>query len=179
MVRLSWIVAAMAANTLAAAALASGMQTVDGRWEGSIDVLTMHLQIAVEFETQGGVVTAKIDIPQQGVSGMVLQNVSFEAQRVHFELPAGAVATFDGNQVGDSIGGTFTQSGVEGSFSLNRVADAAAVAAPSRYFLAPTTSSLPPRPAAPPSTQPSTRSSCRDFWNVSPDGYGHGGDSSA
>lgn len=47
--------------------------------------------------------------------------VRFDPPRVHSELPAGpGLAVFDGELGGDSIGGTFTQAGVAGTFWLRR-----------------------------------------------------------
>jgi len=98
-----------------------------GRWEGAISIMGSNLGIVVVFETAGEDLTARIDIPQQGAAGLALANVSYDDPEVHFELPATqGTAVFDGLRSSDSIGGTFTQAGYTGTFSLNRAGAPAA-----------------------------------------------------
>lgn len=93
-----------------------------GTWNGSISIQGQALNINVHFATAEEVLTAKIDIPQQGATGLPLQNVSYEAPKVHFELQAGpGLATFDGEMQEDgTISGTFAQAGIQGTFSLTK-----------------------------------------------------------
>jgi pimeloyl-ACP methyl ester carboxylesterase len=92
-----------------------------GRWEGAILVLGSELGIGVQFVRGADAWSATIDIPQQGAMGLPLRNVTVDPPRVHFELMGGpGLAVFDGALAGDSITGTFTQSGVEGTFHLAR-----------------------------------------------------------
>lgn len=91
-------------------------ESIEGYWEGSIQVLEAEIIITVDFETNE---KATIDIPQQGAKGLVLRNVSFEPPRVHFEIKeVGAV--FDGELKNGEISGEFEQSGVTGTFTLER-----------------------------------------------------------
>lgn len=95
---------------------------IDGKWEGVIDIMGTKLNIFVTFTSDEGKLSAKIDIPQQGAHNLVLTNVSHQNDSVHFELSAGgAPAIFDGTREGDEITGIFTQSGIRGSFYLNRM----------------------------------------------------------
>jgi pimeloyl-ACP methyl ester carboxylesterase len=97
-----------------------------GQWDGAIVVLGSELPINLHF-TDGDTLTATIDIPAQGAMGLPLRNVSREDRRVHFELMGGpGLAVFDGLVDGDSIAGTFEQSGVSGTFGLRRATEAAA-----------------------------------------------------
>lgn len=92
-----------------------------GHWEGSIDVMNQHIGMMIDFSQSGDSVTAAIDIPMQGATGLKLQKIRFEAPQIHFELPAGpTIAIFDGTHHGDSIAGAFTQAGFQGSFVLKR-----------------------------------------------------------
>lgn len=94
---------------------------IEGHWEGGISVMGKELDMMVDFNTAKDSLTASIDIPQQGASGLALVKVSYTAPKVHFELPAGpSVAVFDGALKGDSITGDFQQSGVAGTFHLVR-----------------------------------------------------------
>jgi len=127
--KLFWIIGAMVVNTIAAATILPQQQSIDGAWNGSLTVGPQTLRIAVRFTTGETGLRATIDIPQQGATGLQLQNVSYNDLRLYMELPAGpALAVFDGRQVGDSIGGAFTQSGLSGTFFLKRSSQAAAVA---------------------------------------------------
>lgn len=121
----------MVANTVAVATIVPEQASLDGRWTGAISVAGQVIPMTVRFTVgEAGALNAAIDI--QGATGLALQNVRSEPPRVHFELPAGAgLAVFDGQQAGDSIGGTFMQAGITGSFSLERSgADATATEAP-------------------------------------------------
>lgn len=93
-----------------------------GTWNGAITIQGQELTINVHFATEEDTLTAKIDIPQQGATGLPLQNVSYEAPKVHFELAAGpGLATFDGEiQEDGTISGTFKQAGYEGTFALKQ-----------------------------------------------------------
>ncbi len=95
---------------------------VVGPWEGTIDVAGVSLQMRVVFREAGGILTAAIDIPQQGASGLPLREVRIDGAAVHFVLPTGAApAVFDGTVGPDGIAGTFTQGPATGTFSLKRV----------------------------------------------------------
>ncbi len=127
--KLSWIIGAIVANTIVAATILPQQQSIDGAWNGSLTIGPQTLRITVRFTTSETGLRATIDIPQQGATGVQLQNVSYDDSRVYMELPAGpGLAVFDGRQVGDSIGGAFTQAGLSGTFFLKRSSQAAAMA---------------------------------------------------
>jgi len=127
--KLSWIIGAIVANTIVAATILPQQQSIDGAWNGSLTIGPQTIRITVHFTTGETGLRATIDIPQQGATGVQLQNVSYNDSRVHMELPAGpGLAVFDGRQVGDSIGGAFTQAGLGGTFFLKRSSQAAAMA---------------------------------------------------
>ena len=127
--KLSWIIGAIVANTIVAATILPQQQSIDGAWNGSLTVGPQTLRITVRFTTGETGLRATIDIPQQGANGLQLKNVSYDDTRVYMELPAGpTLAVFDGRHVGDSIGGTFTQAGLSGTFFLKRSSQAAAMA---------------------------------------------------
>lgn len=94
---------------------------IDTTWNGAIDIMGTKLGFAVKFTTTGSDLKAVMDIPEQGAMGIELDKVSFKNPKVHFELPAESrTAVFDGLYYGDSIGGTFSQSGINGRFQLTR-----------------------------------------------------------
>ena len=94
---------------------------IDGSWEGAIRIQGIELGIVVHFTTTDGALAATIDIPQQGASGVPLEEVRYEHPDVHFELaaPVGR-AVFDGKMDADSIAGDFSQAGQMATFSLRR-----------------------------------------------------------
>ena len=127
----------MLANTVAAATILPEQGSIAGDWDGAISVMGQTLPMSVHLATGDAGLGATIDI--QGATGLALQNVSYDDAMLHMELPAGpGVAVFDGQHVGDSIGGTFTQAGIAGTFFLKRgqaapAAPMAAAAAPVPY----------------------------------------------
>ncbi|MEO8514745.1 MAG: alpha/beta fold hydrolase, partial [Ignavibacteria bacterium] len=94
---------------------------IDTLWNGAIDIMGTKLGIGVKFITTGKDVRAVMDIPEQSAMGLELNKVSFKNPKVHFELPASnGTAIFEGLYYLDSIGGTFSQSGITGRFNLVR-----------------------------------------------------------
>ncbi|MCI0450250.1 MAG: alpha/beta hydrolase [Chlorobi bacterium] len=92
---------------------------IDTVWKGSIDIMGTEIGIIVKFKTEAGVLSAKIDIPEQNANALELSKVLFENPKVHFELEAGPrTAVFEGIYYVDSISGTFTQLGATGRFWL-------------------------------------------------------------
>ncbi len=94
---------------------------IDTSWNGAIDIMGTKLGIGVKFTTTGKEVHATMDIPEQNAMGLELEKVSFKNPKIYFELKAtNGTAIFDGLYYLDSIGGTFTQSGITGRFNLIR-----------------------------------------------------------
>ena len=100
--------------------------TVLGRWEGINTVGPNELGFMVICRDVNGLACA-LDVPDQGLSGQVLSNVSFESGRLHFELETTfGVAVWEGQLRGDVIEGDFSQAGVSGTFRLEWASPAAA-----------------------------------------------------
>ncbi len=94
---------------------------IDTSWNGAIDIMGTKLGIGVKFTTTGKELKAVMDIPEQNAMGLELNKVSFSNPKIHFELKAtNGTAVFEGLYYLDSIGGTFTQSGVTGRFNIVR-----------------------------------------------------------
>lgn len=101
----------------------AGSEGLEGHWKGAIELPGAALEIRVVFSGGSAGLSATIDIPQQGASGLPLQEVRREGASVHFELAAGpGLATFEGKLQGNDIEGTFMQAGVSASFHLRRAA---------------------------------------------------------
>lgn len=90
-----------------------------GRWDGAIEFPRSSLGVSVELQQKGGW-GGTIDIPAQRTTGAPLQ-VQVEGQSITFvvaDVPG--EPTFDGTLSGDTIEGTFSQSGQSTSFTLTR-----------------------------------------------------------
>ncbi|HKC66407.1 MAG TPA: alpha/beta fold hydrolase [Pyrinomonadaceae bacterium] len=81
---------------------------IDGYWEGVGKLPGDEFQIAVTFKTEAQGIKATIDIPDSGILGWSLTDVSTNAAKVHFVFPTdlGSIP-FDGDLRGDTITGTF------------------------------------------------------------------------
>lgn len=95
---------------------------ITGRWEGAITVLGTDLNIVVNFSEEAGELVGTIDVPQQGATGIPLHDISYRSPAVYFEMLDGLrKATHDGQLNADgTISGEFKQSGITGSFTLQR-----------------------------------------------------------
>ena len=103
---------------------------VVGRWVGQISVAGQILDMVVKFAEQDGVLSGDIDVPQQG--GVPFNSVTYNAPQIDFSmLPSPQTATFSGQMIDtDTITGTFSQAGYEGTFDLARAAEVAAPPVP-------------------------------------------------
>ena len=94
-------------------------ESIDGRWEGTVVLLgTIHL-VVVQFETDEQGLTATIDLPSLGATGVVLTNVSFVFPEIHFESEDLA-AVFNGELKDGAIEGRFSVQGLSGPLRLER-----------------------------------------------------------
>lgn len=91
-----------------------------GVYNGSLSIAGMELEIVVTLQGQDGAYSGTIDIPQQGATGIPLQNITLDGTSVQFEmLPEPQTAKFTGEIAADgSINGAMVQSGYEGTFTL-------------------------------------------------------------
>ncbi len=103
-----------------------GAAAVLGRWEGINTVGPNELGFIVTCGDANGGLECALDVPDQGLFGQVLSNVSFESGRLHFEFKTTfSVAVWEGGLRGDAIEGEFSQAGVSGTFRLERASLAA------------------------------------------------------
>ena len=99
---------------------------IEGDWPGAIEmaVLPAPLQIVLHFAQTDAGLTGAIDVPAQGVDGLPVPNLVYEAPNIRFELPsATGTMTFAGTIYGNVIQGTVAVSGLEGTFRLQRSGD--------------------------------------------------------
>jgi pimeloyl-ACP methyl ester carboxylesterase len=108
-------------NSKACAGAANAqVPSIAGTWQGSIEAAGGRIGIRIVFVEASGGLTATIDIPQQGATGLALREIRRDGERIHFELPAGpTTAVFDGAIGGRTIAGAFRQGAAEGTFTLS------------------------------------------------------------
>jgi hypothetical protein len=106
--------------------LAQDKEPFLGTWNGAISIMGQELEIIVRFflndkqEIQG-----TIDVPLQGAKDLPLSNIKIEGKKISFMINdpgAPGEPTFKGelDENGLKIAGTFTQSGIEGTFTLKK-----------------------------------------------------------
>ena len=97
-----------------------------GDWGGAIGPDSLNLGVTVHFTQGGDGLAGTIDIPAQGAQGLELDiaDASNEGARFTIQGVPGN-ATFDGSVSGDTLSGTFSQSGQTFPFTLSRVQAAA------------------------------------------------------
>lgn len=93
-----------------------------GDWEGHIDVQGTKLSIITHFSNANDSLTGSIDIPQQGASGLTIENIMVNQDSVHFDFFAGmGMAEFRGHLNSDTLmDGTFHQNGQSFGFELTK-----------------------------------------------------------
>ena len=97
-----------------------------GDWGGAIGPDSLNLGVTVHFTQGSDGLSGTIDIPAQGAQGLELAiaDASDEGARFTIQGVPGD-ATFDGSLSGDTLSGTFSQSGQTIPFALSRVQEAA------------------------------------------------------
>ena len=105
-----------------------GTPSLEGNWEGSIQVAGQDLGMVIRFTGSGSEAKGMMDIPVQSAKDIPLSKVDLSAPKVHFEAFSGqSLAAYDGQVQDDgSIAGRFTQGGFTGVFTLKRAAAKAA-----------------------------------------------------
>ncbi|QST01274.1 hypothetical protein IMZ31_06860 [Pontibacillus sp. ALD_SL1] len=95
-------------------------EEVVGTWNGEIEVPDGALQIIVEFKKDEKL-NGTIDIPKQQIEDFDLENIELNGSGVKFQMPlSGTPMTFDGTVEGETISGTFVQSGQSFPFTLEK-----------------------------------------------------------
>jgi hypothetical protein len=118
---------------------AAGQTELNGGWAGAITLPggAGALEIAVTFSAAPSL-SAKMDVPSQGATGIPLTQVSYSAPEVSFVMTtASGPGTFEGRLDGNVIEGSFRQGPAEMPFRLERGAAISTPAAPKLFAEAP------------------------------------------
>jgi len=108
---------------LQSAEKSQNQQSIEGIWQGSIDVGAMKLRIVFKISRgEGGSLRATMDSPDQGAKDLALGNVTFKDGTFHAELNA-AGASYEGalSQGGSELAGHWTQNGHTVELNLKRL----------------------------------------------------------
>jgi len=112
--------------------LSAKSPSLEGHWEGSIDIPGMTLAINIDFSHKpDGSCAGDISIPAQKAKDLPLANISIDGMEVSFEIsgvPGNPIFKGTFSDDGMKITGNFTQSGKTIPFTLNREAGPAAKA---------------------------------------------------
>jgi pimeloyl-ACP methyl ester carboxylesterase len=102
---------------------ATAGQSLEGTWEGALDVGAMKLRLALKVtKAADGALAAKLDSLDQGANDLAVDVISLKDGAVHFEMKQ-LLAVFDGtlNKEGLEIAGQFKQAGASFPLTLKRV----------------------------------------------------------
>ncbi|HEY3130375.1 MAG TPA: hypothetical protein VGL91_13025, partial [Acidobacteriota bacterium] len=103
------------------AASYAAQSSIDGYWEGFSKLPNDEMKFTITFKTGAGGLQGKIDVPDSGfIFASPLANVSANGSKVHFEVPRVGNVPFDGENLGDTISGTFQFNNVAVPFILKR-----------------------------------------------------------
>jgi CubicO group peptidase (beta-lactamase class C family) len=97
-----------------------------GHWDGAIEIQGTKLGVQVFLVSGIAGWTGHISIPEQGAKNLPLEKVEIAGDGVSFRIAnIPGAPTFRGKLDAGTIAGSFTQGGVEGTFTLRRAADPA------------------------------------------------------
>lgn len=97
-----------------------------GTWKGALSIMGQEMEIIVKLSLdENKEIQGTIDIPMQGAEGINLGSFKIEEKKISFMIDHPGVPgepTFNGelDETGQKITGDFTQSGVEGTFTLEK-----------------------------------------------------------
>ena len=85
---------------------------IAGRWVGTLTVQGFELHLAFRIQSDAdGRLSALLDSPDQGATGILCDAVTFDAPRLTIAIPA-IVADYEATLRGDTLDGFFTQAGM-------------------------------------------------------------------
>ena len=100
----------------------------EGSWEGTLDVGAAKLRLVLHITNQDGQLSAKLDSPDQGATGLAIDNLRVADDTVSFEMKAlGAAYQGKFNKDGSQIDGQFAQQGQSFPLAFKRMSESGAV----------------------------------------------------
>ena len=92
---------------------------IAGSWKGTLEVTGTKLDLVFNIKDENGTLTATLDVPAQGASGIPVDKVSFEKPTLTLGVSAAGM-NFEGNLEGEKITGKFKQAGQEFPLTLSK-----------------------------------------------------------
>ncbi|MGM1430807.1 prolyl oligopeptidase family serine peptidase [Sphingobacterium lactis] len=92
---------------------------ITGDWKGEIDAQGQKLEMVFHLAEKDGGLSATLDIPAQGASGLPMSTAKFENNKLTLGLDQ-AGFTYEGELKGETIDGTFKQMGMEMPLQLKK-----------------------------------------------------------
>ena len=109
-----------------AAGAAAAQDAIVGDWQGTLEIPGATLPLIFHITQTDDGLTATLDSPAQGSSGIPVSRVVFEPPRIGLEVAA-VNGGYAGELDGDTITGTWSQNGGELALTLERASGAAAM----------------------------------------------------
>lgn len=97
-------------------------ESIIGSWEGTLPTHSKTIKIIATFSADSvGKIKGVVDSPEQGLSNLALDNVSFADNLLKFEFKAGGTI-YEGKLTADEINGKWSQGGQSATVNFKRVA---------------------------------------------------------
>ncbi|GEM68547.1 peptidase [Sphingobacterium mizutaii NBRC 14946 = DSM 11724] len=85
---------------------------VAGDWKGELEVQGTKMEMIFHISDKDGNLSATMDVPAQGASGLPMSTVKFENNKLNLAMEQAGIA-YEGELKGESIEGKFKQGGME------------------------------------------------------------------
>src|ERR1044072_1776262 len=113
------------ASLLASIAFAGRQEQVkpDGDWKGTLDAAGTKLDLVLHISTRDRALSATLDSPDQGATGLAIDSISVTGKSLRFEMKS-LGASYEGVFSGDGsqIEGQFSQQGLRLPLTFKRIA---------------------------------------------------------
>jgi|SRR5215216_1391011 len=96
----------------------------DGDWKGTLDTAGTKLDLVLHISSKDGVLSATLDSPDQGATGLAIESISVTGKSLRFEMKS-LGANYEGvfSADGSQIEGQFSQGGVRLPLTFKRMAN--------------------------------------------------------
>jgi len=95
-------------------------QSPDGSYKGTLETQGIELDLIYNFTTVDGALTATLDVPLQGATGITLDKVTFIENKISI-TSAAMKMSYLGTFTGTTIKGTYTQMGKDYPLDLEKI----------------------------------------------------------
>lgn len=112
-------------------------QSITGNWYGLLNVQTTKLPLVLHIQQTKDSLTATLDSPAQGVTGMKTDRATFTNKELYIEIK-NIRATYKAHFGGNSLSGVFTQSGTSLPLAFTRKEIHSDSLSPQKQITAPT-----------------------------------------